>query len=131
MNGVHFVIFFLFFSVFQTFYLKHHLCVECLLTFYFPEYVLVCVGLTCYNLSDFFFNLNYVFPVFSMEIKSQNSQRVYLKDYFPYSYCKYLIVSDLSNQILYFVSVPFHIFMGASEKFDPKWHSLIKWKRFS
>lgn len=29
------------------------------------------------------------------------------------------------------VSVASHTFMEASEKFDPKWHSLMKWKRLA
>lgn len=60
------------------------------------------------------------FPVSSMEIKSQNS-KVYLKDCFPYSYCKYLFIfSSIEPKYYILHSVPSHIFMEASENLTQK-----------
>lgn len=84
-----------------------------------PGYI--CDRSICYaGLISNFFHLNHVFSVFSMEIKSQNSQKVYSKDCFPYSYCKYLVVSDPMNQALYFSQCTSHGFMETSKRLNPK-----------
>lgn len=131
---------FLFFCVFQTFYHKLRLIYNqgkniCKLKFvystmafmtygaYWPPICLntyVWLNLFCWLMSNFFVCSNHVFPVSSMEIKSQNSQKVYLKDCFPYSYCKYLIVSDLLNPNIYFSQCTISYFHGGFRKIWPK-----------
>lgn len=69
------------------------------------------------------------FPVSSMEIKSQNSQKVYLKDCFPYSYCKYLIVFHLLNLNIIFYTVYHLVFSWRLQKNLTQNDSLMKWKR--